>query len=70
VSASFDSSGKLVPMADVQGSFGRVLKDAGIRNFRFHDLRQRFTSHYMMSGGQLYTLLKILGHKHLKMPQR
>ena len=67
---SFDRNGKVVPLADVKGSFGRVLKDCGITNFRFHDLRHTFASHYMMSGGELYTLSKILGHKDLKMTQR
>jgi site-specific recombinase XerD len=67
---SFDDNGKVVPMADVKGSFGRVLKDAGITNFRFHDLRHTFASHYMMKGGQLYSLSNILGHKDLKMTQR
>jgi integrase len=67
---SFDNNGKVVPMADVKGSFGRVLKDAGITNFRFHDLRHTFASHYMMKGGQLYALSSILGHKDLKMTQR
>ena len=67
---SFDNNGKVVAMADVKGGFGRVLKDAGITNFRFHDPRHTFASHYMMSGGQLYTLSKILGHKDLKMTQR
>jgi integrase len=67
---SYDRNGKVVPLADVKGSFGRVLNDAGITNFRFHDLRHTFASHYMMSGGQLYTLSNILGHKDLTMTQR
>jgi integrase len=67
---SFDNDGNVVPMADVKGSFGQVLKDAGITNFRFHDLRHTFASHYMMKGGQLYALSNILGHKDLKMTQR
>ena len=30
------------------GSFGRVLQDAGIADFGFHDLGQGFASHYMI----------------------
>jgi integrase len=67
---SYDLDGDEVPLADVKNSFGRALKDASISNFRFHDLRHTFASHYMMSGGQLYTLSKILGHKDIKMTQR
>jgi integrase len=67
---SYDRTGKVVALADVKVAFGRVLKDAGILNFRFHDLRHTFASHYMMSGGNLYTLAKILGHKDIKMTQR
>jgi integrase len=67
---SYDRNGKVVPLADVKGGFGRILKDAGITNFRFHDLRHTFASHYMMSGGHPYTLSNILGHKDLTMTQR
>ncbi|MGH9712909.1 MAG: tyrosine-type recombinase/integrase [Candidatus Acidiferrales bacterium] len=67
---SYDRNGKVVSMGDVKVSFGQVLRDAAITNFRFHDLRHTFASHYMMSGGNLYTLAKILGHKDIKMTQR
>lgn len=67
---SFDRDGNVIPLADVKGSFGRALKDAAIDNFRFHDLRHTFASHFMMGGGNLYTLAKILGHMDIKMTQR
>jgi integrase len=67
---SYDRNGKVVPFNDVNGSFDNALSDAGSGNFRFHDLRHTFASHDMMSGGQLYKLSKILGHKDLKMTLR
>jgi integrase len=60
---SYDRNGKVVPLNDVKGSFVLARTDAGIASFRFHDLRHTFASHYVVSGGQLYTLSKILGHK-------
>ncbi|MGZ3736303.1 MAG: tyrosine-type recombinase/integrase [Bdellovibrionota bacterium] len=37
---------------------------------RFHDLRHTFASHFMMNGGNIYDLQKILGHYSLEMTQR
>jgi integrase len=54
----------------VEGSFEDLLERAAIRNFRFHDLRHTFASWYMMSGGDLYELAKILGHSNIKMTER
>jgi integrase len=54
----------------VEGSFETVLKMAGIEDFRFHDLRHTFASWYMMNGGDLYELAKILGHANIKMTER
>ncbi len=54
----------------VDKSFETILTMAGIENFRFHDLRHTFASWYMMNGGDLYELAKILGHSNLKMTQR
>ncbi len=54
----------------VEGSFETVLDLTGIRNFRFHDLRHTFASWFMMNGGDLYELAKILGHANIKMTER
>jgi integrase len=54
----------------VEGSFETVLELAGIREFRFHDLRHTFASWFMMNGGDLYELAKILGHSNIKMTER
>ncbi|MGA2051226.1 MAG: site-specific integrase [Terracidiphilus sp.] len=54
----------------LEGSFEDLLKRARISNFRFHDLRHTFASWYMMNGGDLYELAKILGHSNIKMTER
>jgi integrase len=50
--------------------FHDLLERAKIRDFRFHDLRHTFASWYMMSGGDLYELSKLLGHSNIKMTER
>lgn len=54
----------------VEGSFETLLAQAKIVDFRFHDLRHTFASWYMMNGGDLYELAKILGHSNIKMTER
>lgn len=54
----------------LEGSFEDLLKRAKIRNFWFHDLRHTFASWYMMNGGDLYELMKLLGHSNIKMTER
>jgi integrase len=54
----------------VEGSFEDLLERARIEGFRFHDLRHTFASWYMMQGGDLYELAKILGHSNIKMTER
>ncbi len=54
----------------VEGSFETLLDLAKITDFRFHDLRHTFASWYMMNGGDLYELAKILGHSNIKMTER
>ena len=40
----------------------RFAKLAGVRGIRFHDLRHTFASQFMMRGGNIYDLKRILGH--------
>lgn len=54
----------------VDKSFETILELAEIKEFRFHDLRHTFASWYMMNGGDLYELAKILGHSNIKMTER
>jgi integrase len=54
----------------VRTAFATAMARAGIAEFRFHDLRHTFASHYVMRGGSLYELKDILGHSDIKMSMR
>lgn len=41
----------------------RVIRLAGVADFRFHDLRHTFASRLVMSGVDLYSIQTLLGHK-------
>jgi integrase len=47
-----------------------AVERAGIEDFHFHDTRHHFASWFMMRGGKLEALQKILGHASLAMTQR
>ena len=55
---------------NVQKSFNRAMKRAGIKDFRFHDLRHTFASHLVMAGVDITTVKELLGHKTLTMTLR
>ena len=50
-----------------QRDFKKAQLKAGLdKRIRFHDLRHTFASHFMMNGGNIYTLQKLLGHSDIK----
>jgi len=60
-----DINGNMVTVA-----FERACKRAGVRDFRFHDLRHTFASYLTMGGGNIRTVQTLLGHKDLRMTMR
>ena len=58
------------PLVDIKNSWKAAVKKAGIKDFRFHDLRHTFASHLVMQGVDLNTVRELLGHKSLQMTLR
>ena len=47
-----------------------MCNDAGIDDFRFHNLRHTFASYLRQNGVDLHTISELLGHREIRMTQR
>lgn len=54
----------------LRGQFMKAVEKAGIKNFKFHDLRHTAASYLAMNGAGIRELAEILGHKTMAMVQR
>ena len=55
---------------DVRTSFENAVVEANLDDFHFHDCRHHFASWFVMRGGSLQALQKLLGHATLAMTMR
>jgi integrase len=62
----FPSPRKGGRLVDLRKSFSGALREAKIKNFRFHDLRHTFATRLADEGTDIFTLKEILGHAEIK----
>ena len=58
------------PYDDIKTGFKGAVRRAGIKNFRFHDLRHTFASRLVMAGVDIRTVQELMGHKDTKMTMK
>ncbi len=59
----FEGSGKSGHLADPKKAWRRILKEAGIKDLRIHDLRRTLGSYQAATGANGYIIGKSLGHR-------
>jgi integrase len=60
----------LIKPIDIRTPFETALNNAGIENFKWHDLRHSCASYLAMNGASLAEIAAVLGHKTLNMVKR
>jgi integrase len=66
----FQSAKTGEPLENGRHWFDDAVTEAGIKNFRWHDLRHTFASRLRMKGAPLEDIADLLGHKSLTMTRR
>jgi len=62
--------GRVWPAGDIRTAFEKAVAEAKLEDFHFHDCRHHFASWFVMDGGSLQALQRLLGHATLAMTMR
>ncbi len=63
-----DKNGKLPDTPHLSTRhFKKAIKRAAVPEIRFHDLRTTYASNFVMAGGDIFALSKLLGHTKVEM---
>lgn len=64
------SGGPDVPLVDVKTAWLKIMRDAQIGQFRFHDIRHTFASKLVQAGVDLAVVRDLLGHSSVAMTEK
>lgn len=59
-----------IRLNQIKRSFRRAVDEAGLQDFRFHDLRHTAATRMADAGADAFTIMKILGHSDIRMTAR
>lgn len=59
-----------VALIDVKRQFDKAKREAGLEDFRFHDLRHTAATRMADLGADVFTIAAILGHSDIRMTSR
>ena len=59
-----------LPYVDIKKSFNKAKEEAGIKDFRFHDLRHTVATRLVEKGIDLLVVMDILGHTNIETTMR
>ena len=70
LATSTSREGPVFDTTNFRRRWNRAVKDAGLANFRFHDLRHTFASWARMAGADLADICEALGHSNISVTMR